>query len=641
MMRNLILVSIAAAGVGSYLASPVARAQGVHLPEDRETSFTWQVNDAAGFRWDISNNAHVNDGTNDAYDGGMRLKVNGTFVGAWGSARLSEDGNEVEAGPWKHESLRVWRRVYVDRGKDAVGYCRWIDIFENVGKEARTVDVEYFSDMGNSVQHTYTTSGGTRPGKEDWGIVTSDTAGSSSRPAVVHVFASKGSRHIPQFTWESDDLHCRTTLEIPPGRTVALCMIEAQRGSFAAGKEFLDEFDVRRELRKVPPALRKLVVNMQGSLLAVGALEVPRHGDHDLLIPTSGDSVPGRVVNERFTVATPFGELTFPAERVMGIQSLGAASRVRVGLVDGQVVVGELTSGAVRFRPATGDQLTVPPADLATVGYRVSPDKPEEVRLAEPVIVLRSGARLGFSPADFPGAFLTEYGRLKLDADHLQSVELTGVDGGLHRAIFRNGTVLSGLLLDEQIDLPVKLGLSVRVGRGRVRRFVLPAEQIDKPCVELTLRNDDVLRGYIVDETLTVRTRYGRIDARPDKLKSLSLDPARGVGYVRLELHDGTSVSGRLVGRSIRFRVTPGPVLDVFVGHIQNISCPAEGLTGPPKPTSQPASHPAPDATTRPTTRPGRHALRLRRSRDTSVISVAAPREAGRSAAGAAEPHDR
>jgi outer membrane protein TolC len=46
------------------------------------------------------------------------------------------------------------------------------------------------------------------------------------------------------------------------------------------------------------------------------------------------------------------------------------------------------------------------------------------------------------------------------------------------------------------------------------------------------------------------------------------------VGAVRARLRDGTSGSGRLVDRTFRFAVRPGPALDVFCGHVENIQCP-------------------------------------------------------------------
>ncbi|MBS3735263.1 MAG: hypothetical protein KGY99_10120 [Phycisphaerae bacterium] len=580
----------AATVVAALLCGAVAaRAEdGIHLPDDRKTSFTWSAKDAAGYKWDILHDGRVNDGTHDAYDGGMQLRVDGQVASQSGQGRLSADGREVETSVWTRGSLHVSRRVYVDGGDDAIGYCRWIDIFENTGSSEQTVTVEYFSDMGNTVQYTYTTSGKSQLVEGDWGIVTSDHTGNSSRPAVVHVFASEGSPDVPTFTWSGDDIRCTTQLKIPAGETVALCIFQAQRRSFSDAKKLLDEFDPRRELRKVPPALRRRLVNMSGALLMLGAMELPRDEEHDLLVLDKGDRIPGRIGNEQYAIETAFGEFAFPAERVVGLQATGSGALVRMGLVDGQVLVGTLTNGPITFHAAAGGEMNVPADKMATVAYRVSPDRPERIALAGPMIALRSGARLLFSPEDFPGAFLCEYGKVRLVPEHLEGVKLSGVEG-LHRALFRNGSVLSGLWLADPVVVPLSVGRTLRVARGRVEKIVCATDRRTEPCVELALRNDDVLRGRIVEDVLPVRTRYGRIDAKPAQVKSMHLDVDEGLGRVKLELRNGTNVSGRLERRSIRFQVAPGCVLPVFVGHIQALSCPDEGLM-PPAPSTRPAA---------------------------------------------------
>ena len=51
--------------------------------------------DASGFRWDIQTDGNINDGTSDAYDGGLRH----TNFPSFSSAQTEENGREIVVGP--------------------------------------------------------------------------------------------------------------------------------------------------------------------------------------------------------------------------------------------------------------------------------------------------------------------------------------------------------------------------------------------------------------------------------------------------------------------------------------------------------------------------------------------------------------
>ena len=70
------------------------------------------------------------------------------------------------------------------------------------------------------------------------------------------------------------------------------------------------------------------------------------------------------------------------------------------------------------------------------------------------------------------------------------------------------------------------------------------------------------------------------------------------VGPVLIKLHNGTTVSGKLLPETITLQIEPGPKLPIFVGHIVGITCPkpaavdAKGPTAPKVPTPTPAGGP-------------------------------------------------
>jgi len=578
------------------LQAGVARAadKALHIPAGRSVSSSWVTTDSAGFRWDIYlNYGQVNDGTNDAYDGGMQMQISGSTMSVSQQGRLSKAGDEVEIGPWRRGSVNIYRRIYVDK---KVGYCRWIDIFENTATSAQTLTLRYYSNMGSSTQSAFTTSGQTTLTPKDWGIVTGSS--SSSRPSVVHIFATKNAKIRPRFQFRvgDDNLYYHHTLKIPPKKTVALCFIEAQRRPMSAAQQFLKEFKVEHELKKIPPALRRIILNMGGAMLTLGSLELPRHEQHDLVVRRGGNELLGAIQNAEYVIDTLQGKVTLPADRIVGLQApSGAGERVKLGLADGQVLVGKLQAGAIKLKLVNGNMMSLTVDMIDTAAYRVSPQRPEEIAFRKPMIVLRNGQQLFFKQTDVNWAFRTQYGQIVLKPENLNAITLDTPDGGLHRAIFSNGSILSGLLVQDDINVSLDLGGKLSVKRYLAQRFSMPTPPYDGPeSGELQLRNEDVLTGKIADKIIKIETADGeKVSIQGRDVASITAPEGASLGVLRVKLHNGTTVDGTLVGRTISFQVTPGPKLDVYVGHIVEISQSGSAPGATTKPASKkPAAKP-------------------------------------------------
>jgi hypothetical protein len=185
------------------------------------------------------------------------------------------------------------------------------------------------------------------------------------------------------------------------------------------------------------------------------------------------------------------------------------------------------------------------------------------------------------------------HGEVRLEADQLARLDLDTPDGGLHRAIFRNGSVLSGLLVAESLKLDLDLGPVLETRRQVVSQVLLPAEDIDAAGLcEMTLRNEDVLFGQIADESLAVDTQYGKVTVSPSDIDELTAPPEAALGQVSIKLRGGTTVTGKLISQTIGFQVEPGPKLPVFMGNIVHIKCPPPGKAS--APGAGAATRPAP-----------------------------------------------
>jgi len=563
---------------------------GLHLPAGKSASLTWVARDAMGFRWDIAGDGSVSDGTNDAYDGGMRLRVNDSSFGSFGSARLSADGTEIEIGPWTNGKVKVWRRVRVDA---KAGLCRWIDIFENASGHKATVNCRYDLNMGDATRRSRTTTGGTVPGEKDWGAVTSGSSDSSSRPSVMHLFATPKAKVKPQLrlTQGSDDISLNVSLDVPPGASAALCFFEAQRRPFADAVKLMEEFDPGECLKDVPKALRRILVNMPGASMVLGGVELTRRAEGDLIILADGNEVTGKITDERFKLDTEFGAVTLEAETVVGLAAArgrqrpdergegtraalptAGGQRVFAVLTDGQIVAGTLAGGPVHVTLAGGSKLAVPADEFVQAAYRISPERPEEIVQTTALLVLRSGQRLAFDDGLDTFDLLCCHGPLSVRRADLRSVELDTPEGGLHRAIFRNGSVLSALLTARRIKGKLGLGLPLDVPRQAVRRFLLPGPPIeDRDAARVTLRNGDVLFGELVDESWTVRSRFGKVVAPAADIAEARFEKA-APGRVTVKLRTGSKIAGKLAVDRIGFAITPGPTLRIHVSQMASVA---------------------------------------------------------------------
>ncbi|MCK4626254.1 MAG: hypothetical protein KAV00_13130, partial [Phycisphaerae bacterium] len=569
------------------MVGPTVSTQGgIHLPGGRSSGLPWVTTDSSGYRWDIAGNGTVSDGSNDAYDGGMQLQVNGTAFRSQPTAKLSADGKEIELG-WRYNNLNISRRIFVNK---KAGYCRWIDIFENTTSVKVDVSLRYYFNMGETTNRTRTTSGVATPTAGDWGIVTAGAA-NSSRPAIVHIFATPDAKFRPTFSFSrsNDSLYYNATIKVPANKAVALCFFEAQRRPYEKAVEFLKDFDPAAEMLLVPLPLRKIILNMtDGGTLTLGSLKLKRDKKVDLLILGNGNELRGRIINKEYVLRTDFGLLKIPADAVIGLSGRSRVhNRVHLAMTGGQIIAGELTSGPVAIKLSDGTELKIEAKGLALATYRISPEKPPKLTTTNSMAVFRTGARLAFEGTTAPLTFLTPYGTIDLSAKGLRSVEMDTPGGGLHRAIFRNGSTLAGLLKNDRIGLKLQLApatltegkLTVEVSRRQLKRFFFTGKPVEtKNQTWLIFRNTDKIFGDFVDKKLTIRGNLGDISVDSSKVAKAEFSAA-APGQVKLTLRDGTVLNGKLADDYIRFKIEPGPVLKIFTGHIKSITGAARPTT--------------------------------------------------------------
>ena len=166
------------------------------------------------FRWDINGDGSIDDGSSDAYDGGLVLDR----FPYLSQGTAEEAGREIALGPVDIDGLSVARKIYVSPDEN---FARFLEVVTNPAAETRSftvaINTNLGSDGGTSV--IATSSGDTAFGDDDSWIVTDDYDGGGD-PTLAHVIAGASGRVSPvRVSRSRDNLSYSYDLLLQPGET--------------------------------------------------------------------------------------------------------------------------------------------------------------------------------------------------------------------------------------------------------------------------------------------------------------------------------------------------------------------------------------------------------------------------------------
>lgn len=185
-------------------------------------SLPYSLYDGSNFLWDVQGNGSILDGTSDAYDGGHVLLGFPNFTS---SALVAS--RQIMIGPFTSGTVRVMRKIYVPADH---GFCRFLEVLENIGGTVVTnrvrIDSNLGSDSGTIVDCT--SSGNTTfETNDDW-IVTDDADGVGD-PTLAHVIANAwGLQRALAVDYSPGLLGYEYTLVLAPGETKIVMHFGAQ-----------------------------------------------------------------------------------------------------------------------------------------------------------------------------------------------------------------------------------------------------------------------------------------------------------------------------------------------------------------------------------------------------------------------------
>lgn len=562
---------------------------------DGTINLPYMVSDNNGNQWRIYQNGWLQQqGNTPLYSQGAMLMVNGQQLqnNNNNQARLDQKTGEVvfenmNAG----NGFTITRRVLIDR--DA-GMVRYVDIVKNTGGADQNINLQVQTNLNYGVNTSTTVPDPKKKGQEmAW--VAQTGAGAS----VVEVFAGRNAKVAPSINSPQGNSFVQATfqLTVPRGKEVALLHMHGSAATQDAGVAMVNDINDTQLLRSLPREIRKLIVNFRGGDGFIGDVEILRGDILDVVELKSGDQFKGTLQEKGYSLETFYGPVEMPPDRVIGLVNIGRfRPRHLVVTADGQIFGGTLKKDTVSLQLSSGQVTQIPLSQVSRVGYRKREGEAEEWTFEKPIVLMRTGERVGVKMPAGPIEVVTRYGTLRLPPASVASVSFQSEDHGVHEIQLVDGSKFTGLLSADQFTMT----LDVPGGGGGGRPAPAPAagnnnagggggdaapaadQSVKFPATSIArlqltnkltepeddtatieLANDDVLVGTLTGK-LKLDTAFDTIEVNTGEIKTLT-HPTPGGLDVTVALWDGTTLSGQLQAQSIPAQLAAGVQMDVPV----------------------------------------------------------------------------
>ncbi len=542
------------------------------------TGFPVGLVDDAGWSWDVQSDGTIKDGTRDAYDDALRLQIDGSAFPAVETGSLTAGGRELVIGPRAMTGdLRVTRRILVP---SSGGFARYLEILENPGTEAITVELVVRVDLGSdsATRVLGTTNGDRELDAIDVGLATDDGSGGTSDSVLVHVFADPAAAQRPRLDLVDGVISATQSILVPGRGRAAFLHVAVQRNTVDEATRFLSGFDPPSILETVGDGLRPVLVNFGPSVRMIPPLALPREEDTEIVELVTGDSLRGLVAPASYVLDSYVGKIEVKTADLAGIEfGVPGKSDDRILLDSGSVYSGRLSPRTVSIEvPSTGT-FEVPATRMSRLLMR-RPDPragdspaPLEADLA----LLLSGDRFqGTLQGDTIG-LRTRYGALEFHLSDVAALHLTTGKPSLHQLTLADGSVATGLLVDDTLRMKLDVGPEASVPVSNLMAFVrgsvAPEKRTGRPTFELA--DGDVFVGRPCPGQWRLDTGFGEIKVPTERIAGVAF--LRGeYRVIRITMWDGGAISGRILEDRVALALSSGRVLSLDPAHLDRIVIP-------------------------------------------------------------------
>jgi hypothetical protein len=528
----------------------------------------YTVADGSGNQWRIYQGGWLQQSGNmPLYSQGAMLMVNGAQPNVNNNmARLDNATGEVVFENMQAQGgFSVTRRVLVDK---EIGFVRYIDVIKNNTAQEQTVNLQLSSNFNYGLQNGQNVPDPKRKG-QDVGWVGQTHANGMT---VVEVYAGKGSKLAPSLNGQVNNNVAMATFQLPikAGKEAAILHLHATAASLDAGIQAVNNVKEKDLLKSIPRELRKILVNVATTQSFVTEVEVLRGDLLDVVELKTGDQFKGTLKEQNFALDTFYGPVQLPVDKVVGLTNTGRfRPRQLVITSDGQIFGGTLKKQTVDLQLSSGQVTQIPLQQVARVGYRKREGEPEEWTFDKPIVLMRSGERVGVKMPSAPVEAITRYGKISLKPETVAAIVLQSEDSGVHEFYLTDGSKFSGLLLADQLNMV----LDAPGAEGKEQAISFPTSQVariqlagkvaeqDDSTATLELTNDDTLVGTLSGK-LELATAFDTIAVNANEVKSLTR-LGETASDVSVTLWDGTSLSGQVQGQALNVSLSGGGAMTV------------------------------------------------------------------------------
>ena len=553
--------------VASPASAQFRRVRGVP-GEPGKVRLPYFASDGSGGQWVVYGNGMLqSQGPQPTFAQAAQLTVNDQSPqNASMNADLDAKTGELTLPASPAGSLTVERHLFFD----AAGAVRVIDVVRNPTSQEQPVALRVTTSLNFGVQSARIVNDSSRADRPlAWVAATGN-----SRAAAV-LFNGPGAR-VPLLPPADAAANVNTNLfaaaastTIPANGGVAILHVYESSASTEAAGKWATDLKPEKLLADVSPAVRKLLINVAAGDEGLPDLNVLRGDSLDVVELVGGDRLVGDLVAASYKIDTPFGTVELPADRVVGLVTLGRVNaRPLLVLTDGQAVGGELASKTIDLSRG-GEPTKIPVGQIARVGYRRRPGEPEQATsLIRPFVTLSSGDRLAIKadPA-MTLPLVTRYGRLAVPASAVSLVDFTPddrpgpvvtlTDGSQFTAVLDAPSLtLQPLLADKPMALPV--GLLDRLAPSEA-----PAVSADAPQASpgssaspasLVARGGDTFAGTITN-AVTLLTTFDAVTIPGAEVRTIRRPKDDAVDWLVVTA-DGTSITGRPTAATVVVKTT-------------------------------------------------------------------------------------
>ena len=281
----------------------------------------------------------------------------------------------------------------------------------------------------------------------------------------------------------------------------------------------------------------------------------------------------GTLQEPQYSLATFYGTVQLPMDRVIGMLNVGDF-RPRQLLVtsDGQVLGGKLQQEVIKLELSTGQTIQVPLSQITRIGYHKRPGEPEEWTFNQPMVLMRSGDRVGVQLPPNPIDVVTRYGLVKLTPESVAAIAFQTEEHGVHEVYLTDGSQFAGLVRADQFQM--KLAGSgpeqmVSFPASAIVRLQLSAksDEVVDTTPTMRLMNDDLLVG-IVQGQLKLQTAFDTLTLNGPEIKRLARAKG-GAQDVQVTLWDETTVSGQFEQQDLTCALKSGLSMSIPIALIE------------------------------------------------------------------------